>query len=49
MTNMHWPLADRRALQEFALQNAWSTPIDVDQRAFRQFPGGWAVAISVNR
>lgn len=46
---MMWPKNDREALQEFALTNAWNVPTEVANRAFRQFPGGWAVALSVNR
>jgi hypothetical protein len=46
---MMWAPRDRRALQDFALTNAWNVPEPLQSRAFRTFPGGWAVALSVNR
>ena len=44
-----WPAADQRALQEFAITKAFDLPNDLEERAFRTFPNGWAVALSVNR
>lgn len=47
---MHWPKADRQELQDFALTYAWDTPPEMmSGRSFRTLPGGWAVALSVNR
>lgn len=44
-----WPIADQHALREFAIQNAFNVPDDLEKRAMRSFPNGWAVALSVNR
>ncbi len=47
---MMWTVKQIRAVQEFALGNAWALPQELDpQRAMLFTPDGWAVALSVNR
>ena len=42
--------ADARVMQEHALAHAWRLPEPMQiNRSIKRLPGGWAVAMSVNR